>query len=253
MTVGEVFDFSINDVFEYKLHGNTPPNNQRITITAKYNTSDSVFYGRFHENYSLVFNPNPVPHADTVFSSNRDTIYYTHLNELITDYDLYFLYDTTIYYSDNYCGILINAHLGMVGDSTTFEPPTVDREYGRGLGLVNSLDIWADNGGVPYGFYMTYYKKGTAECGVSDTLTVGINENQKTSFSLYPNPTTSTLTIQNASGLYHLSDITGKTLLSGLASGETTFTLDISTLSSGVYFLTLSEGGQQVVRKVVKQ
>lgn len=72
------------------------------------------------------------------------------------------------------------------------------------------------------------------------------------SFSFYPNPTTSTLTIQNASGLYHLTDITGKTLLSGLASGET-FTLDISALSSGVYFLTLSQGGQQVVRKVVKQ
>ncbi len=72
------------------------------------------------------------------------------------------------------------------------------------------------------------------------------------SLSIYPNPTTSTLTIQNASGLYHLSDITGKTLLSGLASGET-FTLDISALSSGVYFLTLSEGGQQVVRKVIKQ
>jgi hypothetical protein len=69
---------------------------------------------------------------------------------------------------------------------------------------------------------------------------------------IYPNPTPSTLTIQNASGLYHLSEITGKTLLSGLASGET-FTLDISTLSSGVYFLTLSEGGQQVARKVIKQ
>ncbi|MCG3167190.1 MAG: hypothetical protein POELPBGB_02976 [Bacteroidia bacterium] len=76
--------------------------------------------------------------------------------------------------------------------------------------------------------------------------------NHLNSFSLYPNPTLSTLTIQNASGLYHLSDITGKTLLSGLSSGET-FTLDISTLSNGVYFLTLSEDGQQVVRKVVKQ
>ena len=75
------------------------------------------------------------------------------------------------------------------------------------------------------------------------------------SLIVHPNPTTSSITIQTQtpSGLYHLSDITGKTLLSGLASGETTFTLDISALSSGVYFLTLSEGGQQVVRKVIKQ
>lgn len=84
------------------------------------------------------------------------------------------------------------------------------------------------------------------------SIITSINDNSKFTYQIYPNPTTSTLTIQNASGLYHLSDITGKTLLSGLASGET-FTLDISTLSSGVYFLTLSEGGQQVVRKVAKQ
>jgi hypothetical protein len=254
MTLGEIYDFNIGDIFEYKRHGNgTPPNNQRVTITNKYTTTDTVFYGRLRESYGVIYVPTPTPHADTVFVTSNDTIYYTNLNVLITDYDSYFIYDTTIYYPEDYCGILINAHLGMT-DTTTFEPPTVDREYGRGLGLVNSLDIWADNGGEPYGFYMTYYKKGIIECGISDPLTVSINStNAYTPYlNIYPNPTPSTLTIQNASGLYHLTDITGKTLLSGLASGET-FTLDISALSSGVYFLTLSEDGQQVVRKVIKQ
>ncbi len=93
-----------------------------------------------------------------------------------------------------------------------------------------------------------------AMASFSENCTIGIDDQtSNSSITLYPNPTTSTLTIQNASGLYHLSDITGKTLLSGLASGETAFALDISAISSGIYFLTLSEVGQQVVSKVIKQ
>ncbi len=92
-----------------------------------------------------------------------------------------------------------------------------------------------------------------ATASFSENCSIGIDDQSKnSSLSLYPNPTTSILTIQNASGHYHLSDITGKTLLSGLTSGET-FTLDISAISSGIYLLALSEGGQQVVRKVIKQ
>lgn len=117
-----------------------------------------------------------------------------------------------------------------------------------GTSLSNDQDVSGHHGVVSGPFALNDYwvvKLGFAT-DIKHTPKTEINT------SLYPNPTTSTLTIQNASGLYHLSDITGKTLLSGLASGET-FTLDISALSSGVYFLTLSEGGHQVVRKVVKQ
>lgn len=58
----------------------TPPNNQRVTITNKYTTTDTgSFYGRLRESYGVIYVPTPTPHADTVFVTSNDTIYYTNL------------------------------------------------------------------------------------------------------------------------------------------------------------------------------
>jgi hypothetical protein len=144
----------------------------------------------------------------------------------------------------------INDTLGFVAGDSGLIMKTINGGLSWSLEIINTTEsirrIFFAAPDIMYALvgnslYITYPFSGT-----------GIWEMEEDSFSIYPNPTTSTLTIQNASGLYHLSDITGKTLLSGIASGET-FTLDISALSSGVYFLTLSEDGQQVVRKVIKQ
>ena len=71
---------------------------------------------------------------------------------------------------------------------------------------------------------------------------------------LYPNPATDILTVetQTAKGTYQLVDITGKTLFLGTAPAPK-FTLDISSLSSGVYFISVTDGERQAVGKVVKE
>ncbi len=71
---------------------------------------------------------------------------------------------------------------------------------------------------------------------------------------IYPNPNTGIITLETAiaKGTYQLYDITGKTLLQGSVT-STKFTLDISTLSSGVYFISVSDADKQLYGKVVRE
>jgi uncharacterized repeat protein (TIGR01451 family) len=86
---------------------------------------------------------------------------------------------------------------------------------------------------------------------------VGISEpaQQDISLKLYPNPSRNSVTVETTltKGLfYQLIDITGKTLLQGTAA-TSKFNLDISYLSSGVYFISITDGEKQVYGKVVKE
>ncbi len=88
----------------------------------------------------------------------------------------------------------------------------------------------------------------------------GINENStEIPLYIYPNPNNGIITIEsnldnygNTKSFYQLTDITGKTLLQGTAT-TSKFNLDISALSSGVYFISITDGEKQVYGKVVKE
>lgn len=86
------------------------------------------------------------------------------------------------------------------------------------------------------------------------TLSTGIDEIIEPELTLYPNPANGLLTINSkiTKGVFILSDLTGKTLLQGKVNSEK-FTLDLSNLSSGVYFITVADNERQVMGKVVKE
>jgi hypothetical protein len=90
---------------------------------------------------------------------------------------------------------------------------------------------------------------------VIDGLT-GIEDNALNSFKLYPNPAANIVTVEletslaSSESIYQLQDVTGKVLLSGLASGETKFSLDISTLSKGIYLLSLQNNAGRATKKI---
>jgi hypothetical protein len=103
----------------------------------------------------------------------------------------------------------------------------------------------------------TYVFKTAAEMvtiNVVNQLPTAVAEKENGLLRVYPNPANSILTIETVSGkgFYQLQDITGKVLLSGSVTA-TKFSLDISSLSKGIYLLSLIDGEQQVNRKVVKE
>ena len=93
---------------------------------------------------------------------------------------------------------------------------------------------------------------------------VGINELNSTDkfVSVYPNPATSELniTIKNAKvsndNFYILNDYKGALVLKGefgQIANEYTETINISTLPTGVYFLTVSLAGEKTIKKISVQ
>ncbi len=94
------------------------------------------------------------------------------------------------------------------------------------------------------------------QCTVSAMTTVEDNINEK-QFTLYPNPASTFVTLSVVEGLTKNSDLQihnaqGQLVTLSVVEGLQT-TLDISSLSQGIYFLTLSNGEQTVSRKFIKQ
>lgn len=80
---------------------------------------------------------------------------------------------------------------------------------------------------------------------------LGIDENNAFSYSLYPNPSDGFVTINGIDNAeVRVSDLSGKTFLNQSVSNNAS--LDLSGLSNGTYFVTLSQNGNQSVQTLVK-
>ncbi len=85
-------------------------------------------------------------------------------------------------------------------------------------------------------------------------FSVGVNEIIGTApITLFPNPATFSLTIQNVCNCesYLVSDLTGNLIQSGNIAGEN-FTIDVSSLSTGIYFLQLTSELANATTRFVK-
>ncbi len=84
------------------------------------------------------------------------------------------------------------------------------------------------------------------------TLTVdecaGLVENQKSRMGVYPNPSNGTFKITGTAGSFVITDLTGKTITTGLLSAETNCQTEITLPVNGVYFIQHANGS---VLKVV--
>ena len=87
--------------------------------------------------------------------------------------------------------------------------------------------------------------------------TIGINELTTGSVSIYPNPTTSLVTVDlssyNGVVKYQVLTIEGRVVLNESNINSSTFTFDLSTESKGIYLLNISTENETKVYKVVKE
>jgi hypothetical protein len=90
------------------------------------------------------------------------------------------------------------------------------------------------------------------ETSACQSLTfVGLEENTPNNFSVYPNPTKNTLTIQlnqlSNTG-YTITDQLGKVVMEGNISSQKQV-VDVSSLSNGIYFIKIAEVTQKFVKE----
>lgn len=86
---------------------------------------------------------------------------------------------------------------------------------------------------------------------------VGIrNISREDYYTVYPNPAKSVLTVHSTQGntttAYELVDVLGKLVLKGEGSGND-FTIPVSDLKQGIYFLRLISNGSMAQKKIVKE
>lgn len=87
-----------------------------------------------------------------------------------------------------------------------------------------------------------------AEC----TNTVGVELNNNISVNIYPNPTEDIISVETSSSATHfqLHDVTGKLFTEGLVNIQK-FNIDIRSLKSGIYFLSLQSNEGLEVKKII--
>jgi hypothetical protein len=109
--------------------------------------------------------------------------------------------------------------------------------------------------------------EGTDTSGNTNSVTViitiddslGIIEEEITSFSMYPNPANKTITIDGGENTLlkglEIFDITGKQIVTEKIEQPTQkFNLDISSLESSIYFVSVTDvNGRKVMRKLIKE
>ncbi len=87
-------------------------------------------------------------------------------------------------------------------------------------------------------------------------ITTSVNENDKTTLNVFPNPATTKITISTTSAgsgniLVSLYDINGKMALQDRFAGNNENTLDVSALPKGVYFLKAETQNEIANKKIV--
>ena len=260
LTIGQVFDFNINDEFQYG-NSNSPKNADRIKIIGKHFSlnNDTVFYVRHHDAYSAMPNyTTSPPHFDYTFSVSKDSIFYINLDSLFNYDFINFPVDSchsfhdTLYNSSQYCGSEVFEYSIGTG---CFEGYLTDYIFGKGLGLVHHEYShpaqWIDDINE-----MFYYKKGTIICGTPDTtsiLSVSIIDYRKTkeNLVLYPNPASNILNLTNITHttIVKLYDMFGKLVIEKKIESDTV--LDISQLTQGVYSLTAEDRENRYYYKAI--
>ncbi len=243
-TVGEIYNFDIGDIFHLNFYGNGPgygmssvTNIEVIDFYYSQN-SDTIFYIRDID-YKEYSSENP----QTTYEYYIDTIFYANLDSLIHSGFI-----DSVYTNENlYNGRIINNV--SYGNEDTWS-----LRFVAGCGrVVTNFTSWGET--LHSEDELVYYKKGEEEWGTPMPVSIeNINANA-IDIKIYPNPSTDYITIR-------LNDLINSTLTITSLTGNKIKTIelitnltsiDISSLNSGIFLLSIKKDEQVYYKKFMKK
>lgn len=260
MTIGEVFDFEVGDVFHrHSKMTQAMENGDRMSVIDKYYSvdNDTVFYVEQHNTYWTELSWEGEPHFIYHYNTSVKTTFYTNLSAPISEYDDGFLLNQQSYISSQFCDSLINKCSYQVGPG--FENDNYRRAYGKGLGRVSAFYSSGMNGGVTLvDDELFYYKKNGLTCGSPDLTGVSVESiaAKESGFSVFPNPTQSEIYLLNKGTTrpfeYAVLDGTRRIISSGKSAAAES-TLQLENYKPGIYFLIIRFDNKSTTLKVIKE
>ena len=255
LTVGEIFDFNINDEFHSSdIFPNKPPNAIRMKVIDKHfsATNDTVFYTRSFNNYYTVVNPNPEPHLDYFYNNYIDTVFYTNFSDSVVcdvlDTTCVSIFETTI------CDIPANGW--SVGGY--LQGQFHAKIFGKGLGQVTD-NYWEEgSSGNSHDIEMFYFKKDTLECGIPDSTITSIAPSGLflDGLNIYPNPFTEKFNIQFAdheqSYKVKIFDLNGQKIFETTVNNSNHVVID-KIINKGFYILRIESEDKIYTTKIMKK
>ena len=268
ITIGEVFDFNVNDEFHYDLIDNTMPHAYRVKIIDRQYSQnfDTVTYIREWSKYFTFL------YADSLFytfSEYQDTVYYTMLDSTIEHYLVYEENfnpeDTTLYlkstvdlyscsdksYDFTWC------YIDAPDDTNCNYWTSQIVKYVKGLGRVYHQK-WPANVYNEWSRYrLFYYNKGDSTCGIPDITGIGqeIIQSHDNDIFVFPNPVSNFLSISNLSCSADLDiciyNLSGESILEKKFSYP--YKIDLSKLNPGMYILSIYQAKTKYNLIFVKQ
>lgn len=261
----EIYDYQPGEVFQTKgsmVPGNFIESHFRNTVLSRNNISAQEFeYTVQKVIHHRQIGPNfPVTiFVDTVKEQHKSTPLFN--QELPEEWDMtrYYEYnskDTSFCNIGKYYASLANRifYQGDTAEVNNFEPCNNSFIYKTGMGQVSFSDCVDPGVNAPH-WYMIYVNKKSNPCGNYFNMSIPDTKTMLGEIHIFPNPANDHLTIQlaqyeNPVKVMLHNAIGQKVYANTMQSGS--MTISTATLSTGMYFLTLStEDGASLKKQIV--
>jgi hypothetical protein len=271
LLVREVYDFQVGDVFQYthEVSRYTPnllkhTTYTQVVIVAKNQLPHQIIYTKEIREKDIDSKITKRIENDTLL--NLDSSIFVVLKSLLppeenqSDYieTNQVLHHNAFYGAGKYCDNRVNTKILKSG-SLGFK-----REFMKNLGMTewiyNDRFYPADQSGVYYFNYLSFYRRGEKVYGIPDDFTIANKETYLANdiIRVFPNPINgdrvyfSGLDIENANNnpVYHIYNTLGNKLYSGKLNNNI---LEISAMQlvKGIYFIQIIEGKEIITTQKI--
>ncbi len=284
MTVREIYDYGIGDVFQRQnYYSGLPPTIMTTTITGKsYSAMLDTLYYTYDE---TAYTPPACQSCTAIYDTTQGGQWaYTHLDDTVgahlgvrPHYWYIDCIDTagytgiwldTLYFDTTFCNRQITKinemNNGGVVDSCYyyFEPEFGEYQYGNGIGLKHYRYNSCGQGGTQGCLQqnsLIFYIKGNDSCGLRFAVPLPLATDEPraaATFKMVPNPAHAQsqliFTRQQQQTHVTVTNLMG-TIVQTITFSGNELTLDVTELAAGTYFVQVNDGLQTYSTKLMIQ